>query len=161
KLRSPATSYGQFSLLGVATYYLSWKQTDLDTGKLVDYAGKSVGGIATTTSGPGFPASLPKWKSNIAGNWNYGPWAATLTNVYQTGYEDASGRRGVGSYSLWDLSASWSGLKNVTLMAGLKNMFDRNPPASDQAEAFQVGYDPTYADPRGRFLWGSVKVTFK
>jgi iron complex outermembrane recepter protein len=43
----------------------------------------------------------------------------------------------------------------------VKNLFDRDPPASDQAEAFQVGYDPTYADPHGRFWWGMVKYTFK
>jgi hypothetical protein len=40
-------------------------------------------------------------------------------------------------------------------------MFDHNQPTSDQAEAFQVGYDPTYVDPRGRFLWGMIKVAFQ
>ena len=161
KLRAPQYDWGQFTFSYVGTYYLNWKQTDLSTGKLKDYVGQSVGGIASTTSGPGFPASLPKYKSNAALNYNYGPWAATLTNVYQGHYEDDSGTRRVGSYTLWDLTASYSGFKNVTLSAGLKNMFDHNPPMSDQAEAFQVGYDPTYADPRGRFLWGMIKVAFQ
>ena len=72
-----------------------------------------------------------------------------------------SGGRLVGSYSLWDLGGAYSGFKNWTLSAGVKNIFDTNPPASNQTQAFQVGYDPTYADPRGRFIWGSVKYAFK
>ena len=161
KLRFPQFDWGQVTFSWLSTYYINWKQTDLQTGQLVNYAGKSVGGVAVVTAGPGFPASLPRYKSNAALNWNYGPWAATLTNLYQDGYEDDSGTRRVGSYMLWDLTGSWSGMKNWTFMAGIKNLANHNPPFSDQAEAFQVGYDPTYADPRGRFFWGSVKFAWQ
>ncbi len=33
---------------------------------------------------------------------------------------------------------------------GVKNVFNRAPPVSNQTGSFQIGYDPTYADPRGR-----------
>ena len=59
------------------------------------------------------------------------------------------------------LSGSWSGLKNWTFSAGVKNLFNTNPPTTNQAEAFQLGYDPTYADPRGAFYWGMIKFAWK
>jgi iron complex outermembrane receptor protein len=95
------------------------------------------------------------------GTYDYGPWEATLSQTFQSHYQDEGNTRTVGAYSLWDLSASYKGLKNWTFSAGIKNLFDRDPPASAQGEAFQVGYDPTYADPRGRFFWGAVKYVFK
>jgi iron complex outermembrane receptor protein len=38
----------------------------------------------------------------------------------------------------------------------VQNLLDRKPPYSRQGDYFQVGYDPTYADPRGRtFVLGA------
>jgi iron complex outermembrane recepter protein len=161
KVRGPALDWGQITGSYLGTYYINWKQTDLDTGRQVNYVGQSVGGVASVTAGPGFPASLPRYKHNIALNWNLGPWAATLTNVFQDSYTDNSGTRNVGSYSLWDLSGSYTGFKYFTLSIGVKNIFNTNPPASDQSQAFQVGYDPTYADPHGSFFWSQIKFTWK
>ena len=171
KARSPAYDWGQITASYLGTYYINWKQTDLSTGQQVNYVGQSVGGIAVVNAGPGFPASLPRYKGNLAVNWTLGPWGATLTNVYQDGYTDDNGcnvapqfsgtcPRNVGSYSVWDLTGSYTGFKNWTLMGGVKNLFNTNPPASNQAEAFQFGYDPTYADPRGAFWWGSIKFAW-
>jgi iron complex outermembrane receptor protein len=67
----------------------------------------------------------------------------------------------VGTYTLWDISGAYTGFQNVILSADVKNLIDTNPPVSVRLQAFQVGYDPTYADPRGRVLWGSVKYGFK
>lgn len=169
KVRGPALSWGQITGSYLGTYYLNWKQSDPTTGQLVNYVGGSVGGIATVQAGPGFPASLPRYKHNLALNYTYGPWQATVTNVYQSGYTDENGcnidngvcPRNVGSYSLWDLTASYTAFKNWTLSAGVKNLMDTNPPASNQGEAFQFGYDPTYANPTGRFWWGMIKYAFK
>ena len=32
---------------------------------------------------------------------------------------------------------------------GVRNLLDRDPPATRQRNTFQVGYDPRYYDPRG------------
>jgi iron complex outermembrane receptor protein len=161
KLRSDAYNWGQLTAAFYGTYYLHWKQTDFNTGQLVNYVGQSVGGIASVTAGPGFPASLPSFKSNAMLMWTLGPWQATLSNIYQNSYTDDTPNRNVGSYTLWDIAGSWSGLKNWTFSAGVKNLLNTNPPFSNQSQAFQVGYDPTYADPRGAFYWGSVKFAWK
>jgi iron complex outermembrane receptor protein len=43
----------------------------------------------------------------------------------------------------------------------VKNLFDRNPPLTNQQYTFQAGYDPSYYDARARFLYGSVTYSFK
>jgi len=45
---------------------------------------------------------------------------------------------------------------------GVKDVFDKDPPYTNvggQAQ-FQTGYDATYADPRGRFNYGSLTYSF-
>jgi iron complex outermembrane receptor protein len=46
-----------------------------------------------------------------------------------------------------------AGFKGVTLTAGVKNLFDKEPPFSNQGTLFQKGYDPRYTDPVGRALY--------
>jgi iron complex outermembrane recepter protein len=42
---------------------------------------------------------------------------------------------------------------------GVKNLFDKSPPASAQAATFQVGYDPRFTDPflRSYYIRGTYK----
>ena len=54
----------------------------------------------------------------------------------------------VGALSLWDLQGSYSGFRNVKLTLGVKNLFDRDPPRSNQQNSFILGFDPSYYDPR-------------
>ncbi len=61
------------------------------------------------------------------------------------------------------MQGSWAGIKGLKLTVGVRNLFDRDPPytvAGGQV-AFQGGYDPQYADPRGRFYYGRVTYAFK
>jgi len=163
-LRFPKLDWGQFRAALQGTYLIKWEQADTDTGQLVNLAGQSTGGIATVQGSVGFPGALPRWKHTASVYYDYGPWAATLTQLYQDSYQDdttAGITRNVGSYTVWDISGAYTGFKNVTLSAGIKNLIDTNPPTSVQQQAFQVGYDPTYADPRGRLYWASVKYSFK
>ena len=69
--------------------------------------------------------------------------------------------RTVGSLSLWDLQGTYTGFKNTKLTLGVKNLFDTNPPSSNQQATFIVGFDPSYYDPRARFVYGSVSYKFK
>jgi iron complex outermembrane receptor protein len=108
----------------------------------------------------------PRWKSYTSLNWTDGPWAVTLGNTYQSSYvdyqEDGNGDlRTVSSLSLWDLYGSYKGFKNMTLVLGVKNLLDTNPPQSNQQNSFQVGFDPSYYDARARFVYGSLTYAFK
>jgi iron complex outermembrane receptor protein len=70
-------------------------------------------------------------------------------------------QRRVGSLSLWDLQGTYAGFKNTTLTLGVKNLFDTNPPFTNSNLTFQSGYDPSYYDPRARFVYGSIRYAFK
>jgi iron complex outermembrane receptor protein len=45
--------------------------------------------------------------------------------------------------------------------AGVLNMFNTDPPFSNQAYYFLAGYDPSYTDPRGRSAFVSVNYSFR
>jgi iron complex outermembrane receptor protein len=109
---------------------------------------------------------IPRWKHYASVTWDQGPWEASLANTYQTSYTDYQvdyngNLRTVGSMSLWDLQGKYKGFKNLELTLGVKNLFDTNPPVSNQQNTFQLGFDPSYYDPRARFVYGSVKYSFK
>jgi iron complex outermembrane receptor protein len=114
---------------------------------------------------------VPRYKQYATLTWTRGPWSATLGNLYQSSYTDVNYAdaytadvpevtRRVGTLSLWDLYVSYTGFKNWKLTLGANNLFDRNPPFSNQQTTFQVGYDPTYYDARARVVYGTVTYTF-
>ena len=107
-------------------------------------------------------------------DWTYGPWEALIAQNFQLHYEDIPGTfedatdpdfhpRQVGSYSTFDIQGAYTGFKNLKLTLGVKNLTDVNPPYTNAGgqNFFQAGYDPGYADPRGRFYYGSITYTFK
>jgi iron complex outermembrane receptor protein len=109
---------------------------------------------------------IPRYKQYATVTWDQGPWSVTVANTYQTSYQDwgtdLNGNfRTVGSMSLWDLQGTYSGFKNLTLTLGVKNLFDTNPPVSNQQNTFQLGFDPSYYDPRARFVYGSLRYAFR
>ena len=115
---------------------------------------------------------VQRWRHRLTVDWEYGPFGATLGNTYLSGYEDQNSaidtdsgtvvaKNHVKAYSLWDLSGSWAVSKDWKLRAGVQNLFDTPPPFSNQAWYFLSGYDPSYTDPRGRFVYLSAQFTFK
>jgi iron complex outermembrane receptor protein len=88
-----------------------------------------------------------------------------VSNSYLQGYDDqhiiGKPDRKVGAYSLWNMSVAWQAMKPLTLRAGVQNAFDKAPPFSQQAYFFLSGYDPSYTDTRGRFVYVSAKYAFK
>jgi iron complex outermembrane recepter protein len=97
-----------------------------------------------------------------------------VSQNFQTRYEDVPGTfedpsdpayvpREVGSYQTVDIQGGFSGIQNLKIALGVKNAFDRDPPYTNAGgqNFFQAGYDPGYADPRGRFFYGTVSYSFK
>ena len=158
-LRSGATDAGTFSFGFNGTYYFDWKQQERG-GEEVDLIGTYAGGVAATVLGPGATGAFPRWKHNLLFGWNYGPWAANLTQTYVHSYVDAGGERRVDAWSTWGLNGSYSGLRNWTFTLGIRNLLNTDPPFTLQDQAFQIGYDPLIADPTGRFFYANVRYAF-
>jgi iron complex outermembrane receptor protein len=107
------------------------------------------------------PVVQLKYRSEL--NWNWTGWRTSLAYNWQSSYKEpvtATTERDVGQYETWDLLVTYSGIKNLTVRGGVRNLLDRDPPYSRQNQYFQVGYDPTYADVRGRTYTLSATYRF-
>ncbi len=107
-----------------------------------------------------------RWKHVLSTTFSTGSWAFTFAQNFRTGYE--TGRRQldgernfVTHESLFDTQIAFTGVKNLKLAVGVKNLFDTQPqvfvPVSNQ---FQAGYDVTQYDARGRFIYGTIGYKF-
>lgn len=95
-------------------------------------------------------APVFRYQHVLVGTWNSGPWSASLAQRFKSGYLDQDGVNKVGSYELFDLGVTWTGVKNLTVTAVVNNLLDTAPPVSGQTTTFQRGYDPRFTDPIGR-----------
>lgn len=156
-----ASPVGRFGLTLKGTYTLESKQQMGNGDPFVSNLGRFV------TDGV-----VQRWRHLLSVDWDHGPFGATLSNTYYSGYEDQNSAIDLDSgtiveknhakaYSLWDLSGRWSFDKSWTVRAGVRNLFDTAPPFSNQAWYFISGYDPSYTDPRGRSFYASVRYAFK
>jgi iron complex outermembrane recepter protein len=116
--------------------------------------------------------AIQKWRHRVNFEWDNGPVTLTLANQYSMGYTDQNTTydpytdtllppNHVKYYSLWDLTGSWTVSKQLKVRAGVLNMFNADPPFSNQAWFFLAGYDPSYTDPRGRSAFVSVNYSFR
>ncbi|MDQ6640702.1 MAG: TonB-dependent receptor [Pseudomonadota bacterium] len=114
--------------------------------------------------------SIARWQHHATLGWELGGWAATIGQTYRRGYideqPDGNGQpRRVGSYILWDAQLAYRELQTplgaAKLAIGAKNVFDRTPPFSNQQSYGQSGYDPFYADPRGRFWYATLSLRLR
>ncbi len=109
-----------------------------------------------------------RWKHTLTGTYTTGNWTTTLQQIYRNGYKDAQlpgvangsvvppdWNPNVSAYTLYNLSVSYNGFKNTTLLVGIKNLFDKDPPFSaayDSNTGAGSSWEPRVADPRGRSL---------
>jgi iron complex outermembrane receptor protein len=107
-----------------------------------------------------------RWKHNLTVAYTVHQWTASVTQHFTQRYRAGDDLNGnptyVGSYAIFDANVSYGGIRNLTLMLGAKNIFDKQPPlyvfTSNQ---FQYGYDIAQYDPRGRFVYAKATYHFR
>jgi iron complex outermembrane receptor protein len=112
---------------------------------------------------------VPRWRHVATAVYSRGPWEATLQQNFQESYNDilanldpaTKDRRSVGAYETFDVQLTYLGFKSLKLLLGVKNIKDRDPPYTNEGGQFAAGYDITYADVRGRFVYGGFTYKFK
>jgi iron complex outermembrane recepter protein len=129
-------------------------------GTIIDGDGNPVLGAATG-------GVVLRWKHTLSGTYSWGPWALTLAQNYSQGYEAGlraadDERNFMGSLTTYDLNIAFTGIKDLRVSAGVKNLTDQNPrgvftPVSNQ---FQAGYDVTQYDARARRVYVSASYKF-
>jgi iron complex outermembrane receptor protein len=152
-------AYGRFGAGIVGTLVTEYKFATDPRSPLVDGLGKFRDDKA-----------VQRWRHKLNFDWDRGPIGLTLTNTYLSKYRDQNveglaapewNNRDVEAYSLWDLTASYRVNQALRLRAGVLNIADTAPPFTNQSRYFQVTWDPTYGDPRGRSYFASLEYSFK
>lgn len=116
--------------------------------------------------------AVQRWRHRLSLDWERGPFSLTLGNTFYSSYQDQNSAiniddgsivaaNRVKAYSLWDSSLAWRASPALSLRVGVQNLFDKSPPFSNQAYHFLSGYDPSYTDPRGRYLYVNLNYAMK
>ena len=142
-------SAGNLNLTLNSTYINTYEYQDYKDGPWNQNVGVYVG------SSPVF-----KWQHALGARWKLGAWTAGATAFYKSGYIDQDPSNTVKAYTTVDTFVSVDVAKQVNLTFGIKNLFDRDPPYSNQDEVFQANYDPRFTDPTGRKLYARASYKF-
>lgn len=118
-----------------------------------------------------------RWKHTAYVGYRKGNWTGQINQLFRNSYIDAvlpgvangsvkpvNWNPRVKAYNIFGLSASYRGIKNVTLTAGIKNLFNTDPPFSatyDTNSGAGSSWEPRIADPRGRSYTMRVDYRFK
>jgi iron complex outermembrane receptor protein len=148
--------YGRFQLGFQGTYWTEWK---FQLGKdfpLTSYLGNSFNG----------GNAYPRWNHVFTLDWSQGPWLVTLENTYTSGWTEAflaGGTHEIAAISRWNLAGTWSGIKNLSIKLGVRNIEDKLPPYTDVSSngSHAAGYPNAQASPLGRVWYATLTYRFK
>jgi iron complex outermembrane receptor protein len=117
-----------------------------------------------------------RWKHSLIGSYSQGDWSFTGVQRYSTGYKDAqlpgvangsivpaNWQPNVGHYEIYDASVRYTGIKNLGVTFGIKNLFDKEPPFSaayDGNTGAGSSWEPRVADPRLRSFTFTLDYKF-
>lgn len=152
--RGQAGEFGRFFAGWQATYVLNFEYQLEPGGVFYNNLGLFFNGR---------PVSRYRQVLNLG--WQQGDWLLNLVNRYARGYLDQNAvpplyANTVDATNTWDLALSWNGLKNTLLTAGVTNLFDQDPPFSNQDVGPPSGYDYRFANPIGRAFLLRAVYTF-
>lgn len=117
-----------------------------------------------------------KWKHSAFVSYKQGDWSGVVSQIYRAGYKDqvlpgvqsglvspSNYNPDVKAYTTFNLSATYSGIKNMSLTAGIKNLLNTDPPFAityDSNTGAGSSWEPRVADPRGRSFTLLVNYKF-
>lgn len=117
-----------------------------------------------------------RWKHNIFVSYTNGDWTGSVSQIFRKGYTNqqlpgvASGVvsppdvvETTADYIVYNMSLGYSVNENLQITAGVKNLFDRDPPFAvnyDSNLGSGSSWEPRVADPRGRAYTLLVQFNF-
>ena len=148
---------GRFTVLGNGTYFYRYVSQNADGSwtSQVDRGLNTAGGV------------ISRFRYNATLVYELADWGASVTENYQKRFHDSaaniSGKtRFVAAYQTIDSQLFYQGLKGFKLTLGARNLFNRNPPYANYASSannFVGGYDLSYGDALGRFVYLTAEYT--
>ena len=119
-----------------------------------------------------------KWKSTASVSYRKGKWTGRVSQLYRAGYMDfvppgilngaflpfaPDYKAKVDEYITYNASLTYRLNKDLTIIAGIKNLLNEDPPFSlayDTNTGAGSSWEPRIADPRGRAFTLSVEYKF-
>jgi len=157
----PQNRFGTFNIGIDGTYLTRFdNQLEKDGGWMSNVGQFGWASNGTTSS---YPIITYKWKHNLRLSWSKGDFSAQLTNNFNSKYKDANVAvqpqyyRDISSYSAWALTGTWRAQKQVTVTAGITNLFDKAPPITNNT-VYSYAYLSSAANPTGRAY--NLRVTY-
>ncbi|MCS6997264.1 MAG: TonB-dependent receptor [Casimicrobiaceae bacterium] len=106
--------------------------------------------------------NFPRWRHVLSATWSRGAWGATVSANTVAGTEDLFSVSGsfprIGNHLTFDAQVRYTGIKDLTLALGGRNVTNRKPPFSNES---WYGYAPGMHDPRGAFYYISMRYKFR
>jgi iron complex outermembrane receptor protein len=141
------TRLGAFAFDYHGTYVLQYKTQLQPEGTFVSQDSRYANG---------FP--VIKYSHLATASWRNPHWSAQLSNRFESGYDDCNAACAiapayfnyVGSYSLWDISLGYKGIRYLSLKFLVTNLFNTDPPFTNKNTGLGFGYDERFTDPLGR-----------
>jgi iron complex outermembrane recepter protein len=137
--RISTAEWGKFKFATSLSYTDKYWQAPEPGVALVQYAGTN---------------DIPRFRATSGIAWSTGPvevnYAWRHVGHHAQVYDDGSGLSTVSPENYHDLSMSYTGIKNLKLNFGIRNIMDRAP---SFANGSSQAYDYSYGDPRGRSFW--------
>ena len=109
-----------------------------------------------------------RWQHNLRVDWSspQGMWSGGVGNRFYSSYIDqyqigpnSNMNQIVGSYSVFDGYVSVKPMKQLTVLFGIKNLFDKNPPYTNALQGnFAGGYNVFVVDPTQRSFYLNAKL---
>lgn len=162
-LRSKLGAWGSLKTQFGGSYLIRYKSRYRDGDPYV----RADGGL-----GPG--GELPRLKASLATTWNYRNYALTGRVNYVSGWQFGDKTNGcfsgnaaylasygcrVKSWTTLDLQLGYSGVKNLDMGIGVRNLLDRAAPLDPTSYYQALGYNPAFHNPYGRYftVWLNYK----
>lgn len=157
----PRSVAGEFKVQLDGTYLTQFdNQLEKDSAYVSNVGRFGLASNGTTSS---FPIITYRWKHTMKLGWTKGDWAATMTQNYNSSYEDQNlvaqqYWRDIEAYKVWNLTTSYKGFKNFQIVAGITNVFNTNPPVTNHS-GYTFAYLSSAGSPIGRAY--NLNVTYK
>jgi iron complex outermembrane receptor protein len=142
--------FGRWTFDYQGTYVAKYEYQDYKNGPWNQNVGVYSG------AGPVF-----RWQHNAGLRWTMGMWGAGLAVHHKSGYVDQIPTNTVSEYTTADAYVTVEPLKGLSLLLGVRNLADKEPPFSNQTALFQSGgWDSRFYDPVGRTVYARANYRF-
>jgi iron complex outermembrane receptor protein len=158
-----SVQYLQHTFLG--TFHEDLEGTAITQFRLQEYTGGPVLNLVGWFNEGNLPAM--RWQHTLRLDWtslSY-KWGAGLENRFFSSYidqfPDGNGNpRTVGSQSTWNVYGAYKPIQGLTVLLGVRNLFNTIPPFSNTTINFSAGYNSAFSDPLLRTFYLNLKYEF-